>query len=84
MSKANSHKRARRRNRGGECHYCGAPATTVDHVVPISVGGRHSVVNTVPACRPCNEYKGQSMWESHCDDCAGAWAYFRKLNNDHS
>ena len=82
--KKNSRKRARERSRGGRCHYCGDIATTVDHIVPYSIGGRHSIINTVPACRPCNESKGQSMWESHCDDCARAWSYFRESNSDHS
>ena len=40
------------------CCYCGAPATTVDHVVPLSRGGRNDWLNTVAACRPCNNRKG--------------------------
>lgn len=45
----------------GECHYCKqkfAPATlTMDHVVPISRGGRSTKGNTVPACKECNNKK---------------------------
>jgi 5-methylcytosine-specific restriction endonuclease McrA len=41
----------------GRCAYCGDPATTIDHVVPISKGGAHSKENVVPACKPCNSSK---------------------------
>lgn len=42
---------------GTACVYCGAVATTLDHVVPLSRGGLHSVENLVPACGPCNRSK---------------------------
>ncbi len=45
---------ARDRNR---CAYCGAHATTVDHLVPQSRGGAWSWLNTVAACSPCNSRK---------------------------
>jgi len=41
----------------GLCAYCQAPATTLDHVVPISQGGAHSKANLVPACKSCNSSK---------------------------
>ena len=31
---------------------------TVDHIEPISAGGRHEIDNIVPACRPCNASRG--------------------------
>lgn len=37
----------------------GAPATTVDHVVPVARGGRHAG-NLVPACAACNASKQDS------------------------
>jgi 5-methylcytosine-specific restriction endonuclease McrA len=40
------------------CGYCGAQATTIDHVVPRSRGGDWSWLNTVAACQRCNERKG--------------------------
>lgn len=40
------------------CGYCGNPATTVDHIVPQCRGGRNTWVNTVAACDPCNQGKG--------------------------
>jgi 5-methylcytosine-specific restriction endonuclease McrA len=43
---------------GGRCVYCGAPATSLDHVVPRSRGGAHTWENVVSACRRCNHVKG--------------------------
>ncbi len=42
---------------GGRCVYCGAPATSLDHVVPKSRGGAHSWDNVVSACGRCNHVK---------------------------
>ncbi|KWX00039.1 HNH endonuclease [Carbonactinospora thermoautotrophica] len=42
---------------GGRCVYCGAPATSVDHVIPRSRGGQHTWENVVSACRRCNHIK---------------------------
>lgn len=39
------------------CVYCGALATTGDHVIPRSSGGRR-VGNLVPACADCNQSRG--------------------------
>ncbi|NYI08373.1 HNH endonuclease [Allostreptomyces psammosilenae] len=41
----------------GRCVYCGAVATSVDHVVPRSRGGTHTWDNVVAACRSCNHLK---------------------------
>ena len=45
----------------GICHYCGrtvAPKElTMDHVVPISRGGRSTKGNVVPCCKDCNTKK---------------------------
>ena len=42
---------------GGRCVYCGAAATSLDHVVPKSRGGSHSWDNVVSACGRCNHVK---------------------------
>lgn len=42
----------------GRCVYCGAPATHVDHVVPLSRGGATHPANCVAACAACNLEKG--------------------------
>lgn len=43
---------------GGRCVYCGATATSIDHVVPRSRGGTHTWDNVVSACQRCNHLKG--------------------------
>lgn len=42
---------------GGVCAYCTSPATTYDHVVPVSKGGVTRKTNIVPACVSCNSSK---------------------------
>lgn len=39
------------------CGYCGAHASTVDHILPRSRGGRNTWTNTVAACGGCNQRK---------------------------
>jgi 5-methylcytosine-specific restriction endonuclease McrA len=45
------------------CAYCGKHATTIDHVVPRSKGGKSTWVNSVAACRKCNEKKADKTLE---------------------
>lgn len=40
------------------CGYCNAPATTIDHIQPASRGGTNTWANTIAACYPCNQRKG--------------------------
>lgn len=46
------------------CRYCGAAAPdvklTVDHVVPVALGGTDEPSNLVTACEPCNSGKSAS------------------------
>lgn len=49
---------------GGQCAYCPKPASTWDHVVAISRGGRTEPSNIVPACPSCNSSKSNDdVWE---------------------
>ena len=45
----------------GICHYChrkvGRAVLTMDHVVPLSRGGKSSKGNIVPSCKECNNKK---------------------------
>jgi 5-methylcytosine-specific restriction endonuclease McrA len=42
------------------CFYCDEAAhLTMDHVIPIIRGGRHSIGNLVPACVSCNSSKSR-------------------------
>ena len=43
------------------CIYCGAKAEHLDHVLPLYLGGSHSVGNLAPACAPCNLSKGKKL-----------------------
>lgn len=44
------------------CIYCGSTAgITLEHIIPISRGGRHSIGNLAPACSPCNTSKHNKL-----------------------
>ena len=54
----------------GRCYYCGSltPAIdlTMDHIVPLSRGGKTTKGNVVPACKSCNSKKKNQLlmeWE---------------------
>lgn len=43
------------------CAYCNQKKTLeMDHIVPLSKGGKHDVDNVVPACKSCNSSKTAS------------------------
>lgn len=42
---------------GGLCAYCLGPASTIDHVIPLSRGGTNWPANLRPACKSCNSKK---------------------------
>ena len=61
-----------RKIQGGICHYCGQKVgrvqLTMDHVVPISRGGKSKKGNLVPACKECNNKKKYLLpieWEEY-------------------
>ena len=45
----------------GICYYCGSHTThrdlTMDHLIPLSRGGRSTKDNLVPSCKDCNTKK---------------------------
>lgn len=43
---------------GGLCWMCRRPATSMDHLIPLSRGGSNWPSNFRPACRKCNSSKG--------------------------
>jgi len=48
-----------------QCQYCGkkfrSEELTIDHIVPISKGGRDKWQNVVAACKKCNNKKGSHL-----------------------
>ena len=58
----------------GICHYCGGTFSpgelTMDHLVPVTRGGKSTPGNVVPACRGCNSRKKYLLpieWEEYLD-----------------
>lgn len=49
------------------CHWCGNPLTldnsTIEHIIPLAIGGLDNANNRTLACKPCNESRGCSMPE---------------------
>ena len=45
----------------GKCFYCGAPATQVHHIVPLSRGGTNSMLNMALVCERCHKLQHKHM-----------------------
>jgi 5-methylcytosine-specific restriction endonuclease McrA len=58
----------------GGCAYCGSGAASMqkDCVLPISRGGRYTLLNVVPACPSCNASK--------CNDEVTGWLRRKRLD----
>ena len=58
------------------CRYCGAAAPdarlTVDHVIPVALGGTDEPSNLVTACEPCNSGKSATPADSPIVDDVAA------------
>ena len=61
-----------RKIQGGLCYYChrevGREQLTMEHVVPLSRGGKSKKGNIVPACKECNNKKRSMLpieWEEY-------------------
>ncbi len=60
---------------GNKCVACGSwVALTVDHVVPLSKGGRNDITNIQPLCLTCNLKKGQQAIDYRPAVNVAAWA----------
>ncbi len=56
------------------CYYCGKrvpfKTLTMDHLLPIAMGGRSTKDNLVPSCKACNNKKKAMMpieWQEYLD-----------------
>lgn len=55
----------------GRCWYCGENfyehphEFTVDHVVPMSRGGKHVLRNLLPCCKTCNRQKKSKTYDEY-------------------
>lgn len=61
----------------GICYYChrevGREQLTMDHIVPLSRGGKSKKGNLVPACKECNNKKKTMLpleWEEYLESLA--------------
>lgn len=45
------------------CGYCGAPATSLDHIIPKFKSGSSNRNNLLPCCRSCNDHKATMAME---------------------
>ena len=43
-----------------QCIYCGKPSESIDHIYPISKGGKSITSNCIPCCLACNGKKSDS------------------------
>ncbi|THB77508.1 MAG: HNH endonuclease [Desulfobacteraceae bacterium] len=55
----------KRKRSSGRCHYCNGQFSvsdlTMDHIIPISRGGKSERHNVVPCCKTCNTQKRQLL-----------------------
>jgi 5-methylcytosine-specific restriction endonuclease McrA len=56
------HVNARMSYWGNKCWMCGCDAETVDHVKPLSKGGKDCPANFRPACGKCNSTKNAKWY----------------------
>ncbi len=62
----------KRKRSDGICHYCNKKfppkELTMDHLIPISRGGKSEKFNLVPCCKECNTQKKNLLpaeWEAY-------------------
>lgn len=69
MAKNNERRRNRRLQRkirrwDRRCRYCRErPSRTIDHILPVSKGGKSTIKNMVGACEECNRLKADALLE---------------------
>lgn len=65
-----------------KCAYCGRELVydilTIDHVIPLSLGGTNLINNLFPACELCNRLKANYKLEDFRVFLESRWKTFRK------
>lgn len=69
-------------NKGGVCKYCGGEANSIDHIVPLSKGGKHSMANIQLICWHCNRAKNSFMPEEWDTWRKNISIHYTDLGND--
>ncbi len=83
-NRGNTHKKWRSRlvrAQNGRCYYCSRKFdeddswlhSTVDHMQPLCLGGKNTVMNYVAACKRCNVLKGNEGYKSFMAFWKNAW-----------
>jgi hypothetical protein len=82
MNRAKMRAKLAKRQGGWFCHWCkglaveddaaGEHRATVDHLIPLSRGGRDDMLNAVLACQGCNGERGAP--ETSPTEAAAEWA----------
>lgn len=65
---------AKWKRQGRSCTYCPSLATSLDHVIPVALGGTNLEGNLTPACLPCNGSKNDSLLIE--------WKYDRRADHE--
>jgi hypothetical protein len=63
-----------------QCMYCGRKMgdvlMTVDHFIPLELGGKNDVTNYLSSCKPCNKAKGSRDPKEFCSTLQPNWFEF--------
>lgn len=62
---------------GNKCLCCGKPEVTMDHIRPLSRGGKHTASNVQILCRSCNSRKMTKIIDYRPDKGKGIWRQVR-------
>ena len=64
---------------GGRCELCGLRITqenmTLDHIIPLSMGGKDDIENLQAACFTCNQFKRNILPEDFMDKIVKIFLY---------
>lgn len=66
-------------NAGGHCELCGRKILykdmTLDHIMPLAMGGEDAVSNLQCTCKACNEFKGRILPDDFMERITNIYMY---------